>query len=603
MFKPDTLITGATGLIGRWLVPQLTEQGKSVAVLIRNASKRSEEYKQWISLQNGNPAKVKFFEFDLTAPDNTLSNLDISQVKDVYHLAARYQFGLNKHEAHKTNVLGSLGFLQWCNQIPNLRRFIFVTGYLAATHAKAIQRLSINDQQKTIENQYKKTGAYEASKIEENIVLQQRARSLNIPYTIINPSAIIGDSKSGHTNQFIGPGDLVADLFYGKLPALVGGADIFIPLVSVDFVAKFMARITQFPQSASQSYWLLDQSTPNLPELVKSIANHLGVSFPTKSIPKAVVARLPKAITGTDPEALSFLTNLRYDTKNAENLALKMDISLPDFNSSLKNWIDFLVSKNFGSALHHRSGHFKNIAGSQSFLSGETSNADYVLLHGLPLDSQSWQGLENELDGNILRADLPGHGRSGGTSPDPLPWMKSLMQTCKSRPTIIAHSIGCEYALKYAMAHPDAVSQVVLISPFFLQKQASLLMRNPTIFSSIVKLAGAAKILKQATGLPDEKNPLIASAVANLQRPGKIKRFANELARVSKPELRLELRKILKSIQVPVTIIVGENDPLLEGAFHHKTHIIQKSGHNPQLINPKQLANIITSTGQNRLQG
>ncbi|MCF6328070.1 MAG: SDR family oxidoreductase, partial [Devosiaceae bacterium] len=276
MFKPDILVTGATGLIDRWLVPQLSSQGKSVAVLIRNADQRANEYKHWINQQHGNPANVEFFEFDLTAPDNTLLNLDISEVQDVYHLAARYQFGLNKHEARKTNVVGSLSFLQWCKQIPNLSRFVFVTGYLAATHAKNIQRLNKNKQQQAIENQYKTTGAYEASKVEENIALQERAKSLNIPYTIINPSAIVGDSKTGQTNQFIGPSDLVADLFFGKLPALVGGPDIFVPLVSVDFVARFMAQITQFPQSASQSYWLLDQATPNLPQLVKSIANHMG---------------------------------------------------------------------------------------------------------------------------------------------------------------------------------------------------------------------------------------------------------------------------------------------------------------------------------------
>jgi len=60
MFKPDILVTGATGLIGRWLVPQLSSQGKKIAVLIRNAAKRSQEYKEWIGLQNGNPANESF---------------------------------------------------------------------------------------------------------------------------------------------------------------------------------------------------------------------------------------------------------------------------------------------------------------------------------------------------------------------------------------------------------------------------------------------------------------------------------------------------------------------------------------------------------------
>ncbi len=341
--RPDTIVTGATGLVGRWLVPQLTRRNRQVMVLIRESTLRADAYRRWVETHGGNPQNLSFHDLEMDQDDLGLTDIDTSKLRDIYHLAARYEFGLTRNEARKTAVLGSLRLLDWCQSVPKLRRFVFITGYLAATHAETIRQAPVAYQQKLIDKQYRKCGAYEASKVEENILVQRKAKQLGIPYTIVNPSAISGDSQTGETTQFIGPAELVRDIYFGKLPALVGGADIFVPLVAVDYVAKFMAAIPDYSEAEGRSYWLLDQTTPNLPGLVAQIGRYLGVDYPKISIPKIVVRALPRALSGADPEALVFLTNLRYDTKSADKLAKKMGIAQPGFSPSLENWIDFLV--------------------------------------------------------------------------------------------------------------------------------------------------------------------------------------------------------------------------------------------------------------------
>ncbi len=169
--------------------------------------------------------------------------------------------------------------------------------------------------------EYARLGAYEASKVEADRVVQATATAEGVPFTIVNPSTVTGVSSTGESDQQIGLTSSVRDLWHGKLAALPGNGATFVPVVPVDYLASFMALIPTVPEADGQSYWVLDDDTPGLPDLLTAIGRHYQVRVPGLRIPVKLVKLLPATLTKADPETLSFMSTDRYPTESARVLA------------------------------------------------------------------------------------------------------------------------------------------------------------------------------------------------------------------------------------------------------------------------------------------
>jgi uncharacterized protein YbjT (DUF2867 family) len=55
---PDTLVTGGTGFIGRWLLVELTRREQTVAVLLRPPVARFAALQAWVSERGGNGVQL-----------------------------------------------------------------------------------------------------------------------------------------------------------------------------------------------------------------------------------------------------------------------------------------------------------------------------------------------------------------------------------------------------------------------------------------------------------------------------------------------------------------------------------------------------------------
>ncbi len=590
----DVLVTGATGLIGRWLVPELTRLGHVVLIAIRKANARSEAYRRWVAEHGGEPERLVFHEVDLDRGDLGLPPGAGEGVRDVFHLAGRYEFGMSREEAHRINVDGSLRVLRWAAERPALRRYVLVSGYrVAAPEVIAEAGPGPLDDTKR-DGLYRRLGAYEASKFEEHLTVRDESKRLGVPLSLVNPASVIGDSETGETTQFIGLTSTIRDLFNGKMPAMAGGPDIFVPVVTVDYLARFMARLPEYPDAAGGSYWLLDQRTPNLPELVRWVANYAGVKAPTRSLPVGLIAALPRALTGVEPETLSFLSTLRYDTQSADELASQMGLTMPDVFSSLERWVDFLVASRFGDQTTDPTGRFIATAGGRTFVAGERQRPDNVLLHGLPLDSESWRDVEAQLSGSSLRIDLAGLGRSSASSAaDPLTWMNDVFAGIEPPPVLVGHSLGCEPALRFAVQRPEAIKALVLVSPFFLQSRPSWPMTCPATMSMVFRFSDPERLPERLLGAGAPMSPALESAAWHLKRGGVSWRTAEALSRAASPALRNELRELLARVQVPIRLIVGEHDALLHEVPDMDVVTIPDAGHYSQLTHPEAVASVI----------
>ncbi|MEU2241836.1 alpha/beta fold hydrolase [Streptomyces sp. NPDC018338] len=553
----DAIVFGATGFIGRSLVAELLTRGRRVAAAVRK-----DTLTPWLAAQGVDTAKLEIVTADITRP---LSGLP--EARDVYNAAARFAFGLGAEEARATNVAGALHVLEWAAALPGLRRLVHISGY----------RVSAADGPAD----YAALGAYEASKSEADLAVRTRARELGVPLTIANPSTVIGPG------QYVGLASLVEDLWRGRLPALPGGPDTFLPITTIDYFARFLAEVPAAP--AGEHYWVLDDGTPLLPDLIRTIAEHTGVRAPRRTVPAGLLRRLPPKLIGADPETLSFLSNDRYPTASARAFAASAGLEMPPAADALRDWADDLVAARFGGASPWlRPYGFRAVAGSRTWVTGERHRPAHVLLHGLPMNADLWAPLAAHLPGPVLAPDLPGLGRSAPTDQPVDAWLADLLSPVSTRPVLVAHSAACGPALRFAVDHPDRVGGLVLVSPAFLQAPAARLARSG-LAAPVLRRTSAAR-LARTLGVPEGAE--VESAAADLRRRGVARRVAAAL-RTDAAE-RGRSRALLDRVGVPVRIVVGAKDPLVTAVDHPVTEIAG-AGHYPQLTHPSRLAHHLAS--------
>ncbi|MFI5776879.1 NAD-dependent epimerase/dehydratase family protein [Nocardia sp. NPDC051570] len=297
-------ILGAAGFIGRNLVVELLRRGHTVAAGFRGPATRLTD---WLDSESVDHRNLLTLDCDITHPNLGLD--PIRSVRDVYNCAANMAFGLSEHQARLDNVTGALHVVDYTAALPEPRRLVHLTGYRAGMRG--------------VEGASYAAGSYEASKLEADAVVRRRATELDVPLTVANPSSVIGKG------QYFGLTDLVRNLHRGRLLAIPGRRDSFVPVVDVEYLAAFLVSLPEHADTLGATYNILDPTTPNLPELVALLAAHLGVKAPRRTVPVGVVSRLPRFLTHADPEALGFISSDRYDTTTTEAHARNIGLTMP----------------------------------------------------------------------------------------------------------------------------------------------------------------------------------------------------------------------------------------------------------------------------------
>ncbi|WP_327673726.1 SDR family oxidoreductase [Kitasatospora sp. NBC_00458] len=542
---PRTLVLGATGFLGRWLLLELLDRGEPVAAAVRTGagSPRDRELRGWLRVHGADDRTLTTVAADLTLPGLGLTPEDdarLAGVRDVHNLAALYRFGLDRAEAHAANVDGALTALHWAAGRPHLRRLVHLSGYRVGRGGAPRHPLPPAE----ADALYARLGAYEASKQLGDAAVRVTAAELGVPLTTVNPSSVIGHSATGEAGQYLGLAELVRQLWSGRLPLLPGTARTLLPVVAVDHLARFLAAVPEFDDGPAHAHTVLDPATPPLPALIALIAEHLGVPAPRGLVPVGLVRRLPTALTGADPETLTFLVEDTYDTASADRLAEAAGLHHPPVADLLRRWATRLVADGFGaapasaaptavgpaSAHTGAAGGFADVAGSRTYLHGDRRTPHYVLLPGPAADTGAWADPTAHHDSRTLTADLPGLGRSSPTKAPEADWLRELLAPVRSRPVLVTHQATAAVALDYAAAHPDRVTELVIVSTD----------------------AADATDTADGTGSPD---PAPAPA---FHRPGATRRATRRLREARRPSRRRELSLLIDAGTVPVRVIPPE---------------------------------------------
>ena len=201
--KPIVALTGVTGFLGSHLMASMLSEGYSIIVLGRSTkeetlSERISRLLRWFGIEN------LFSQVICVEADLSKDNLQIeikeyfrlcSVVDSVIHCASDTSFSENKREkVMAANIDGLKGILEFSGHA-HVRFFHYVsTAYVAGTGNNYCKEI--------LSSAETFTNVYEESKAGAEKIIAGFCEKNSIHYSIIRPSIVYGDSRSGRSLKF-----------------------------------------------------------------------------------------------------------------------------------------------------------------------------------------------------------------------------------------------------------------------------------------------------------------------------------------------------------------------------------------------------------------
>ncbi|WAC43287.1 SDR family oxidoreductase [Pseudomonas sp. SL4(2022)] len=343
-------VTGGSGFIGQHLLALLTHRGHPVSVLMRRPHSLP-ALREQIEQLGGRGDLLTAVAGDLGLPGLGLDAAAREQVRQaavVFHLGVQFAWGLSLAQARQVNVEGAIQVAELAAQQGS--RLLMVGGFMLANHAH-LQRIGVDLQHPERTNWdrlYRRSGAYEGSKLEAHFRVRARMAELQVPLTLVHPATVCGHSRSGHILPAQPLAGLIDNLAAGRLGAIPGSAAHWLPLVSVDFLAELLVAAAFDEQQIGQEILALDAATPNLQGMLQQLAHALSVRAPSRHLPIPLlrgVLKLPgvPGLLHTDVESLDFIQTTRFDTAATQALARRHQLHWPDIGQALQATARYLV--------------------------------------------------------------------------------------------------------------------------------------------------------------------------------------------------------------------------------------------------------------------
>lgn len=292
------LLTGATGLLGRYLVRDLLDAGDRVACVVRDsrsmpAADRVEALMQSWERMLGRPMpRPVVLTGDITRPLLGLDADAVAWVRDncdaVLHNAASLTFHSAPfdEEPYRSNVRGTQNALELASEA-GIRDFHHVsTAYVCGLRSGIVKEDELDVGQQP-------SNDYERSKIQAEKLV--READFLSPPTVYRPAIIVGDSKTGFTTTFHGFYAMLRIVYTMAMQAERDENGIIFDrvrvtldgtekknLVPVDWVSAAITHIFRNPEHHGKTYHLT-QPRPVTAELLKQVIEDVngvrGVEF------------------------------------------------------------------------------------------------------------------------------------------------------------------------------------------------------------------------------------------------------------------------------------------------------------------------------------
>jgi long-chain acyl-CoA synthetase len=303
------LLTGATGFVGMELLVRYLERGhRDLIVPVRANDDRDATERLGGALRElfGTDAaryagRVEAVAADLARPGLGLTQRRREQIATrsdrIVHCAASVSFSLPLNESRRINAAGTrrmLALAELAREHGGLERYDHIsTAYVAGSHRGRFHEHDLDVGQGF-------RNPYEQSKFEA----EQLVRAHELPTTIMRPSIVVGDRRSGWTaafNVLYWPLRAFARGLYEAVPAVSSAP---VDVVSSDFVADAIYALSSDRSTIGGTFHLTaGAQASNIAELAELASRYFGRPPPRVLAPEEF-SRFAKEITGLQRTAL-----------------------------------------------------------------------------------------------------------------------------------------------------------------------------------------------------------------------------------------------------------------------------------------------------------
>lgn len=283
----ELLLTGATGFVGMEVLARYLERGeRPIIALVRarddeDAGARIDHVLTNLFGESGSSyrERVDAVAADLARPGLTLERSRrrelAARTSVIVHGAASVSFALPLECAREVNLGGTrhlLDFATLASENGGLERYAHMsTAYVAGTHAGCFCESDM-DLGQGFHN------SYEQSKFEAEQLVRERD---GLPFTVVRPSIVVGDRRSGWTAAF--------NVLYWPLRALARGLLEAVPalpsapvdVVSIDYVADAIYELCECDGGIGDTYHLTaGEKASTIGEIAMLASEYFGRAAP-----------------------------------------------------------------------------------------------------------------------------------------------------------------------------------------------------------------------------------------------------------------------------------------------------------------------------------
>jgi NAD(P)-dependent dehydrogenase (short-subunit alcohol dehydrogenase family) len=252
-------VTGATGFIGRQLLPLLLRREGEIFLLVRPGSRhRFAALREQLDPEG---SRLRAVIGDIAEPWLGVADDDRAELKGahVFHLAAIYDLLAEPGETERANVMGTMHTVELANAI-EASCIHHVSSIAVAGRYRGRFTEDMFDEGQPLDHAYFRT-KFEAEKI-----VRAQAR---VPFRVYRPGMVIGSSQTGEADRVDGPYyafkliQKLRDSFPQWMP-FTGPEGGELNVVPVDFVARALDHIAHLPGRDGETFHLVDPAPLSL---------------------------------------------------------------------------------------------------------------------------------------------------------------------------------------------------------------------------------------------------------------------------------------------------------------------------------------------------